>query len=131
MPLIQANIDLNKAAAVQAVPLDWRSTDEELAAWREIHLGAAGTSPDLIIASDCTYNPTYFRPLCGVISRLQKRSTVCLLAKKHRHQDEEQLWDELARAGLFAKLIAGEDPPREDEDDEDDTCIGLYIINTR
>lgn len=135
-PLLVQNIAANshtyskkqeksKDIHLEAQPCDWTVP------FRPTH------RPDLILVSDCTYNPTYFADLCQTIAsalhapprpeagdevdehkqsgKLEvdktchgtARESICLLAKKHRHPDEEALWAHLRDAGLTHDLVAG------------------------
>jgi hypothetical protein len=102
IPLLDRNIDTNSDLAglchMNCQPLDWMTECQ-----------IEGTA--LILVSDCTYNPTYFKPLCGTIKSLLTKGqegAVCLLAKKHRHIDEEGLWEVVESNGLLAVLLAGQ-----------------------
>ena len=101
--------------------LDWTLSKKDIEAWLQDHLH--GAVPDLILISDCTYNPDYFVPLANVIAIIASASTTVLLSKKHRHADEEQLWGRLADAALEATLVLGQDPSGEDYHG-----MGLYSI---
>jgi predicted nicotinamide N-methyase len=103
LPLLQRNIDSNKHlhsktnVIVDCIPLDW-SDESDL------------TNVQIVIVSDCTYNPTYFKPLCSTIHSLLKagdQAAFCLLAKKHRHMDEEALWSEMGQQSIAPALLRG------------------------
>lgn len=104
LELLQSNINENEANwKGKGITVDCRALD-----WLEDQ-----TIPgaDLLLVSDCTYNPTYFKPLCNAIETLLRQgkpTSSCLLAKKHRHVDEEALWSEMAAAGLSYTLLAGQ-----------------------
>jgi len=104
MPLLERNIDLNKKLlrdtkiSVDCQPLDW-SDDSQI---EGVHV---------LIVSDCTYNPTYFKPLCKTIQLLLEggnQPTFCLLAKKHRHSDEEGLWLEMKQCKISHSILLGQ-----------------------
>ncbi|KAE8229455.1 hypothetical protein CF326_g5575 [Tilletia indica] len=65
---------------------------------------------DLIMVSDCTYNPTFYPALAQTILSLltrSKASATCVLSKKHRHSDERGLWLILKGVGLDRRLVDG------------------------
>ncbi|KAK0526177.1 hypothetical protein OC842_005267 [Tilletia horrida] len=95
--------------------------------WIEPHLPEPleplSTRPDLILISDCTYNPTFYPALLSTIrtlaldhpTRIRSKSEssgrkegVCVLAKKHRHEDEMELWHYMRDHGLRFQLVDGE-----------------------
>lgn len=108
-PLLVQNISANKhlypSIHVESAPCDWTEPFEPL------------HRPDLVLVSDCTYNPSYFADLCRTIASALRapprdvgdaaRDAFCLLAKKHRHADEEALWEHLRDALLTYELVAG------------------------
>lgn len=69
----------------------------------------------LIVASDCSYNADSYEVFSSLLrtllSTLARRSVPAqvLISKKHRHEDEKQLWPALSRAGLRADLLDGVD----------------------
>ncbi|CAD6891641.1 unnamed protein product [Tilletia controversa] len=72
---------------------------------------------DLILISDCTYNPTFYQPLAQTIASLLAISSgSCVLGKKHRHEDEMGLWDVLRKAGLGVRLVDGWEHEEEGEE---------------
>ncbi|PWN41840.1 hypothetical protein IE81DRAFT_367187 [Ceraceosorus guamensis] len=120
LELIQSNIDDNRtllqaqqsftpeSLLIEPLMLDW---DEQLPALLR------DDQPDLVLVSDCTYNPESFPSLCRTIRDLLTRPSaprgngphapVCLLSKKHRHAAEEALWAEMQRNHLAWTLLSG------------------------
>lgn len=65
---------------------DWEDENETLGHW------------DLILVSDCTYNPDSYEPLLKVIKRVMDSKSVLLLAHKHRHAKEASMFEMLEQA---------------------------------
>lgn len=114
LSLLSANIAANKRFYAPGVHVSATALD-----WCEV---SPGTLPsDVVLVSDCTYNPSSFAALSRAIATLLQprqsntddgrdpRLPVCVLAKKHRHADEEALWCALADAGLVSSLLCGAD----------------------
>ncbi|KAL9931310.1 hypothetical protein V8E36_009820 [Tilletia maclaganii] len=96
---------------------------------------------DLILVSDCTYNPTFYPALARTVHALlsshssaapakQGPSGVggsstasCVLAKKHRHEDELGLWDVLREHGLGWTLLDGQEQSQTEDANEDNWGI--------
>ena len=104
LPLLERNIALNSHFVRGSnVVVNWEALD-----WADV---SSRQGVQLVLVSDCTYNPVYFEPLCTAICALLtpgSPSSSCLLAKKHRHSDEEGLWSEVDRCGLQYTLHSGE-----------------------
>lgn len=104
LPLLEKNIALNSHFVRGSnVVVKWEALD-----WADV---SSRQGVQMVLVSDCTYNPVYFTPLCTAICALLvpgTPSSSCLLAKKHRHSDEEGLWSEVNRCGLQHTLHSGE-----------------------
>ncbi|CEH14492.1 S-ADENOSYLMETHIONINE-DEPENDENT METHYLTRANSFERASE DOMAIN-CONTAINING PROTEIN [Ceraceosorus bombacis] len=120
LELIQSNIDDNRtllqaqqsftpeSLLIEPLMLDW---DEQLPSLLR------DDQPDLVLVSDCTYNPESFPSLCRTIRDLLTRPSaprgngphapVCLLSKKHRHAAEEALWAAMQSNHLSWTLLSG------------------------
>ena len=142
LSLIDTNISLNSASlaarddrsvSIRSLLLDW-DAEELPAELRRVE----GHAADIVLASDCTYNPSSFTALARTIARLLSSSSsaaqdgpgpLALLAKKHRHIDEEALWDTLAAHKLSARLIAGRAPSTHDDADYEGWGIWLLTLD--
>lgn len=120
--LLGQNIEVNRQAfrgkaTVKAAVLDW-----------EQH-GVLDRAT-LVLVSDCTYNPAYFSALCKSIKELlaKEEPSLCLLAKKHRHIDEDSLWDILVQHKLSCTLLTGGDPQLQNGSTHVQTGWGIYQI---
>lgn len=180
VPLLQDNLRLNKHllpagdtnARVIPMPLDWDDDSATLPVPASTENSTASTlsraplesqdeaqtqEVDLVLASDCTYNPSSFPALVRTLRRLldvdvvlqsrtgdarhkqRHRKPLAILAKKHRHVDEVALWDELDRAGLQRVLLRGvEDMSGDGEEEERDVSgtgetlgWGIWLIAAR
>lgn len=122
MEVLQQNIDYNgssrKKVDLQASVLDW----EELGKDGE-HDGY-----HLIFVADCTYNPAYFDALCHAIRSSLQPHGICLLAKKHRHIDEESLWGSMKKNRLSYELVYGKEATLAEDSSHAFTGWGLYKI---
>ncbi len=129
IPILERNIESNAVSSpsvrIEATPLDWTASESERQEWIQAHLfEAPDRRPDLVLVADCTYNPEYFEPLCSTIKALRPRA--CLLAKKHRHVGEDELYDVLKANGMRALLLQGESPAA----NESYEGFALYSIET-
>lgn len=48
---------------------------------------------DLVIATDCTYNSTYFEPLLGALDKLAGSKTEIVIGHKYRNAEEEDFFE--------------------------------------
>ncbi|CAO1615788.1 unnamed protein product [Sympodiomycopsis kandeliae] len=108
--------DEHPSCQLHSIGLDWYS--EDLPTSLEALISSHPSSSILILASDCSYNPDTYDAFTSLLSRLFKKyhkRVRCLVSKKHRHEDEIQLWEQLKQKQLKADLIDGIDFRREED----------------
>lgn len=122
--IAQKNIDaMNPAMSSRAtfVPLDW---DEPLPkAVRE-------RQHDMIIISDCTYNPDSSPALVETLKALVTRSpkAIIVLAMKVRHDSESIFFDLMKKAGFVNATSTCQSLPRDDSDYGTAGKIDIYLF---
>lgn len=124
--IAQKNIAcMNPAMSSRArfVPLDWDEPLPKVVRERQ---------HDLIIISDCTYNPDSSPALVSTLKALTKRSpkAIIVLAMKVRHESESIFFD-LMKKGDFVKASTTSQPiPRDDSDYDSASKIDIYIYHS-
>ncbi|KAK0553914.1 hypothetical protein OC846_002311 [Tilletia horrida] len=100
LPIMNTNLDLNGCTPSNTSAQSYRHVGSDRVRFHApVHLnwtdsalpGELSQQTDLVLISDCTYNSTFYKPLAQTLTRLSPRS--CILAKKHRHEDEKVLWN--------------------------------------
>lgn len=125
--IAQKNIEaMNPAMSSRAtfVPLDWDEPLPKPVRERQY---------DMIIISDCTYNPDSSPALVNTLKALTARSpkAIIVLAMKVRHESEAIFFD-LMNQGGFVKAITTQQPlPRDDADFELASKIDIYIFHSK
>ncbi|MCO5588075.1 hypothetical protein L7F22_042030 [Adiantum nelumboides] len=125
--------DLMPAMEVLKQNIKYNSTSRDKVVLRAEVLDWEDITPDgydLIFVADCTYNPSYFDALCQAIRCSLNPDGLCLLAKKHRHIDEESLSDSIKNNSLTHELIHGKDAILAQDSSHSFTGWGLYKIRS-
>lgn len=91
--VLKRNIDLCMDrfgdVRLRHLTLDWQSFEPEM----------IGNNLDVVLLSDCTYNPSSFDNLLRVLDICSKRAVI-LLAHKHRHNGEGTFFQRMHELGL-------------------------------
>lgn len=122
--VLQRNMDYNL--------LSRRNVDlhAEVLDWEEVKKDDKQNKYDFIFVADCTYNPAYFDALCHAIRSSLQSNGICLLAKKHRHIDEDNLWNSIRKNSLTFDLIHGNDAVLAEDNDHAFIGWGLYQLRS-
>lgn len=106
--ICQMNIDLNGCDNCSFEELDWEVEEQNGVKW------------DVIIVTDCTYNPLYYDALLHVLQRESSSHTVVLIAHKFR--------EPLSESEFFTKCMANFTLQRQRWYSDSSTLIhmGLY-----
>ncbi|KAK5133096.1 hypothetical protein LTR08_008206 [Meristemomyces frigidus] len=127
--LVEANIQRMNAAIASRVrfePLDW---EKPLPTMLQSRMN------DLVIVSECTYNPDTLQPLVDTLLRLLKRSpkAVIVVATKTRHESEAAFFDLIRSAGLIEEGDLRLPLPGQPGDGYADsaTDVGLHVFHGR
>ncbi|KAK8168015.1 putative methyltransferase-domain-containing protein [Phyllosticta citrichinensis] len=88
-------------------------------------------SYDMIVVSDCTYNPDSSPALVKTLLALVARSpkAIVVLAMKVRHESEAIFFDLMAKAGFLTATTAWQPLPCERTDYDSATKVDIYIFH--
>ncbi|KAK7522253.1 putative methyltransferase-domain-containing protein [Phyllosticta citriasiana] len=86
---------------------------------------------DMIVASDCTYNPDTSPALVKTLLALVARSprAIVVLAMKVRHESEAIFFELMAKAGFHTATKAWQPLPREETDYDSATKVDIFIFH--
>lgn len=86
---------------------------------------------DMIVASDCTYNPDTSPALVKTLLALVARSpkAIVVLAMKVRHESEAIFFELMAKAGFLTATTAWQPLPCEETDYDSATKADIYIFH--
>ncbi|KAK8197705.1 putative methyltransferase-domain-containing protein [Phyllosticta capitalensis] len=123
--IAQKNIDaMNPAMAstVKFETLDWD---------RPLPKPIENQVYDMIVASDCTYNPDTSPALVKTLQALVARSpkAIVVLAMKSRHESEGIFFELMERAGFMTATTARQPLPREETDYHSATKVDIFIFH--
>ncbi|KAK8185913.1 putative methyltransferase-domain-containing protein [Phyllosticta citribraziliensis] len=86
---------------------------------------------DMIVVSDCTYNPDSSPALVKTLLALVARSpkAIVVLAMKVRHESEAIFFELMAKAGFLTATTAWQPLPCEETDYDSATKVDIYIFH--
>ncbi|OJD32778.1 uncharacterized protein BKCO1_3600061 [Diplodia corticola] len=124
--IAEKNIDvMNPAMSSSAtfVPLDWDEPLPQVVRERQY---------DMVIVSDCTYNPDSSPALVDTLKALAARSpkAIVVLAMKVRHESEA-IFFELMKKGGFVEAVKTRQPlPQDHSDYSNSGHVDIYIFHS-